>query len=153
MIIADLAQLPGRRYPARRLTQNLAGGASPIQTAHFALGHVTLDPDGGQVPWHNQEQEEVYFVLEGVGEMCVGEERQVLTSGQAAYIPPLVYHQITNVGAKPLRMIFCYGPAGDAAHWKQELAGSLPRAGSEAPPLPEGARPQWGSGAESRKRD
>jgi len=29
------------------------------------MGYVTLEPDGGQVPWHNQEQEEIYFVLEG----------------------------------------------------------------------------------------
>jgi hypothetical protein len=28
------------------------------------------------------------------------------------------------------------------AHWRQELSGTLPRAGVEAPPLPEGARPQ-----------
>ena len=34
------------------------------------------------------------------------------------------------------------GPAGDVAHWRQELDGTLPRAGVEAPPLPAGARPQ-----------
>jgi len=49
-----------------------------VQAAAFSMGYVTLEPNGGQVPWHNQEQEEVYFVLEGQGEMCLGEERQVL---------------------------------------------------------------------------
>ena len=142
MIIADLAQIAGRAYPARRRTQNLVGGASPIRAANFSMGFVTLDPDGGQVPWHNQEQEEVYFVVEGAGEMCLGAERQILTAGQAAYIPSGVFHQMTNVGRTPLKMIYCYGPAGDVAHWKQELAGTLPRAGLEAPPLPAGARPQ-----------
>jgi mannose-6-phosphate isomerase-like protein (cupin superfamily) len=24
------------------------------------------------VPWHNQEQEEIYFIVEGTGEMCLG---------------------------------------------------------------------------------
>jgi mannose-6-phosphate isomerase-like protein (cupin superfamily) len=142
MIIADLKEIPGRTYPARRRTQNLAGGASPIQTSNFALGHVTLEPNGGQVPWHDQEQEEIYLILEGEGEMCLGSERQTLRSGQAVYIPPRVFHQLTNTGATPLRMIYCYGPAGDVAHWRQELTGTLPRAGLEAPPLPEGARPQ-----------
>lgn len=141
--VADLKSIAGRRYPARRLTQNVAGGASPIQTENFALGYVTLDPDGGQVPWHNQEQEEVYFVLEGTGEMCLGNERQALSAGQAVYIPPRVFHQLTNTGKEPLRMIYCYGPAGDVAHWRQELAGTLPRAGVEAPELPAGARPQF----------
>jgi mannose-6-phosphate isomerase-like protein (cupin superfamily) len=142
MIIADLNQIEGRRYPARRRTQNLVGGASPIQATHFAVGNVTLDPNGGQVPWHNQEQEEVYFVIEGTGEMCLGDERTIVTSGQAVYIPSGVFHQLTNVGDTPLRMLYCYGPAGEVAHWRQELAGTLPRAGYEAPPLPPGAQPQ-----------
>jgi mannose-6-phosphate isomerase-like protein (cupin superfamily) len=142
VIISDLAHTAGRRYPARRLTQNIVGGASPIQAASFSLGHVTLDPNGGQVPWHNQEQEEIYFVLEGTGEMCLGDERMALTSGQAVYIPSLVFHQLTNTGGTPLRMIYCYGPAGDVAHWRQELAGTLPRAGVDVPSLPEGAQPQ-----------
>ncbi|CAG0928871.1 putative monooxygenase [Planctomycetaceae bacterium] len=142
MIIADLGVIEGRRYPARRRTQNLVGGVSPIQAMNFAMGHVTLDPNGGQVPWHNQEQEEVYYIIEGTAEMCLGEERQVLKTGQAAYIPPGVFHQITNIGFTPMRMIYCYAPGGDVAHWRQELSGTLPHAGQEAPPLPAGARAQ-----------
>ncbi|MGC8540763.1 MAG: cupin domain-containing protein [Phycisphaerae bacterium] len=142
MIIADLSQIAGRRYPARRKTQNVVGGASPIAATHFAMGFVTLDPGGGQVPWHNQQQEEVYFVLEGEAEMCLGAEKRILRSGQAAYIPSGVFHQITNIGSTAMKMIYCYGPAGDVAHWRQELEGTLPRAGVEAPPLPAGARPQ-----------
>ena len=142
MITADLGKIEGRCYPAGRRTQNLVGGVSDIQARHFAMGYVTLDPHGGQVPWHNQEQEEVYFVLEGKAEMCLGAERQILTGGQAAYIPPGVFHQISNLGSTAVKMLYCYGPSGDVAHWKQELAGTLPKAGLEAPPLPEGAIPQ-----------
>ena len=142
MIIANLNRIEGRTYPARRRTQNLVGGVSPIQAKSFCIGYVTLEPNGGQVPWHNQEQEEVYFVIEGTGEMCLGEERRTMTAGQAAFIPPGVFHQLTNTGDAPLLMIYCYGPAGDVAHWKQELEGTLPRAGVEAPPLPDGAHPQ-----------
>jgi mannose-6-phosphate isomerase-like protein (cupin superfamily) len=142
MITADLTQIPGRTYPARRRTQNLVGGASPIQAAHFSMGFVTLEPTGGQVPWHHQEQEEVYFIVEGTGEMCLGKERRAVHAGQAVFIPPGVFHQLTNTGAAPMIMIYCYGPAGDVAHWRQELDGTLPKAGVSAPPLPEGAAPQ-----------
>ena len=142
MIIADLNEIAGRTYPARRRTQNLVGGASPIQAMSFSMGYVTLEPDGGQVPWHNQEQEETYFIVHGTGEMCLGEERRTVSDGQAVWIPPGVFHQLTNVGADPLLMIYVYGPAGDVDHWKQELAGNLPKAGIDVPPLPEGARPQ-----------
>ena len=142
MIIADLSEIQGRTYPARRRTQNLVGGMSPIQATHFAMGNVTLEPDGGQVPWHNQEQEEIYFIVEGEGEMCLGSERRTIKAGQAAYIPSGVFHQLTNTGSIPMRMIYVYAPAGDVAHWKQELAGTLPVAGVDVPPLPAGAQPQ-----------
>ena len=149
MIIADLAENVGRSYPAGRRTQNLVGGPSPIQAKSFAMGCVTLEPRGGQVPWHNQEQEEIYLILEGEGEMCLGEERAAIKAGQAVYIPPKVFHQLTNTGATIMRMIYCYGPAGDVAHWHQELEGTLPRAGVDAPALPSGAQPQFtGSGKE-----
>jgi mannose-6-phosphate isomerase-like protein (cupin superfamily) len=139
MNIADLSKIEGRTYPARRRTQNVVGGASPIDATAFSMGYVTLEPNGGQVPWHNQEQEEVYFVLSGTGEMCLGQEKQTLTDGQAVYIPSGVFHQLTNIGDTPLTFIYVYGPAGDVDHWKQELTGSLPKAGVDVPPLPEGA--------------
>ncbi|RKX89756.1 MAG: cupin domain-containing protein, partial [Spirochaetes bacterium] len=93
MIVTDLSKIEGRTYPARRRTQNLAGGAAPIQTGQFSMGYVTLEPDGGQVPWHNHEQVEVYFVISGEGEMCLGEEMRELNTGQAVHIPPGIFHQ------------------------------------------------------------
>ena len=142
MTIADLSSIAGRTYPARRRTQNLVGGASPIQATNFSMGFVTLEPNGGQVPWHNQEQEEIYFVVEGTGEMCLGEERKTMSTGQAVYIPSRVFHQLTNTGDTPLTMVYCYGPAGDVAHgarnWKErcrERAGKRPRCRRRAPAM------------------
>ena len=140
MTLTDLATIAGRFYPARRRTQNIVGGVAPIQAKNFSVGMVTLDPKGGQVPWHNQEQEEVYVVIEGVGEMCLGEEVTELSPGMAVYIPCGVFHQLSNKGEIPLRMMYIYGPAGDVAHWRQELDGTLPKAGVDAPPLPKGAQ-------------
>ncbi len=142
MTCAELNEIQGPTYPARRRTQNLVGGVSPVQAKNFSMGNVTLEPKGGQVPWHNQEQEEVYFIVEGEGEMCLGEERMAVRTGQAVLIASKVFHQLTNTGDKPMRMIYVYGPAGDVAHWKQELEGTLPKAGIDVPALPAGAQPQ-----------
>lgn len=142
MVVADLSAIEGRVYPARRRTQNLVGGASPIRAQNFSMGHVQLEPHGGQVPWHNHVQEEIYFLLEGEAEICLGDERGAIHAGQAVYIPSGVFHQLTNRSTAPCRLLYCYGPAGDVAHWKQELEGTLPRAGQDAPPLPKGAAPQ-----------
>ena len=143
METVDLAQMDGRVYPAGRRTRNLVGGVSPLKASNFCMGYVVLEPNGGQVPWHNHEEEEVYFVVEGTGEMCVDAERQTLSAGQAVYIPSFAFHQMTNSGDTPLQMLYCYGPAGDVAHWRQELEGTLPQAGVDAPALPTGAHPQY----------
>jgi hypothetical protein len=49
---------------------------------------------------------------------------------------------LTNLSNVPTCFLYCYSPAGDVHHWMQELDGSLPRAGIDAPPLPEGASQQ-----------
>ena len=73
MIIADLAKLPGGTFPARRWGRGLVGQlGQPIAAKGFSMGYSILEPKGGQVPWHNQEQEEVYFIVQGEGEICVG---------------------------------------------------------------------------------
>jgi mannose-6-phosphate isomerase-like protein (cupin superfamily) len=143
MIISDINTQPGRHFPARRWGRNVVGGPSPIQAKNFQVGYIVLEPNGGQVPWHNQEQEEVYFILEGEAEFCLGEERQILKAGQAAYVPTRVYHQLSNnLKDKTTTFMYIYGPAGEVAHWHQELDGTLPKAGIDVPALPKGAYPQ-----------
>jgi len=142
MITTDIKKVKGRKYPAGRLTRQIAGGSSDIKPDNFCMGYVTLDPERGQVPWHVHDKEEVYFILSGVGEAVIGNEIKKIRGGEAVYIGSGIYHQITNISRTPLKMIYCYAPAGDVSHWKEELAGTLPRAGFEAPPLPAGASPQ-----------
>ena len=104
------------------------------------MGMVILEPQCGQVSWHNHEQEEVYMILEGSsGEICLGSERKTMHTEQAVYIQSDEFHQLTNTGDVPIKMLYCYGPAGQVTHWKQELEGTLPKAGKDVPPLPEGA--------------
>ena len=144
MIIADLAKIPGGSFPARRWGRGLVGQlGQPIPAKGFSMGYSILEPRGGQVPWHNQEQEEVYFIVQGEGEICVGTERSPIKAGQAVFMPPTLFHQLTNTGDEPMHMIYVYCPGGDVAHWRQELNGTLPKAGEGAiPPLPAGAQPQ-----------
>ncbi len=146
MIVADISQISGRQYPARRWTRAIVGKGLPIEAKNFCMGYVVLEPRGGQVPWHSHEQEEVYFLFDGVCEICVATERRTIHGGQAVYIPPNSYHQLTNIGEGRATLLYVYAPSGEVAHWRQELSGTLPRAGREAPPLPEGAWPQWTGG-------
>ncbi len=49
------------------------------------MGYVTLNLKAASAVAQS-EQEEVYFIVEGIGEMCLGQERQILKSGQAVFI-------------------------------------------------------------------
>ncbi len=80
--------------------------------------------------------------------MCLREERRILKGGQAVYIPPRVFHQLTNVGDKPAIMLYIFSPIGYVAHPDQELSETLPRAGVDVPPLPKGAQLQYNTGVE-----
>jgi mannose-6-phosphate isomerase-like protein (cupin superfamily) len=147
--VANINTIKPRTFPARRTSTNLVGGQSPVQAEGFCIGRVVLDARGGQVPWHNHEQEEIYHILTGEGEMCVGDEARMLRTGDVVYIPSGAFHQLTNTGKSPLEFIYCYSPAGDVAHWRQELEGTLPRAGVDAPELPPAAAAQYAANSAS----
>ena len=115
-----------------------------LDTDHLGVSYFQYEPGKRSAFGHrHKEQEEVYMVLQGRGEICVGDERREITAGQAVFLPPTVFHQLTNLGDTPLHMMYIYCPGGDVAHWRQELDGSLPPAGvGSTPPLPTGAQPQ-----------
>ena len=142
MIIADLYHIAGRTYPARRRTQNLVGGASRSRQPNFPSATSRWSPTAARCPGTTRNRKRSISSSKAPAKCAWARSGRCSTAGQAVYIPPGVFHQLTNIGDTPLRMIYCYGPAGDVAHWRQELDGTLPRAGIEAPPLPQGARPQ-----------
>ena len=141
MNVMDIEELSGTRYPAGRVTRPLVGGSSPIRAGNFAVGYVVLDPNGGQVPWHNHEPEEAYFIISGTGELCVGSEKRIIHTNQLGFVPPGEFHQLTNIGEVPLVMLYCCG-RGTVLHGRQELDGTLPVAGKDVPQVPPGARSQ-----------
>jgi mannose-6-phosphate isomerase-like protein (cupin superfamily) len=49
--------------------------------------------------------EEVYYILEGKGEILVGEETRLVGPGQLVYIPPQQLHTIRPAGDARLRWI------------------------------------------------
>jgi mannose-6-phosphate isomerase-like protein (cupin superfamily) len=55
--------------------------------------------------------EEIYYILEGTGEMQIGEELRRAGPGDAIAIPPGMVHTIRNVGDVTLRFLCCCAPA------------------------------------------
>ena len=78
----------------------------------FAVARV--EP-GGTTFLHRLETSEVYYILEGTGEMRINEETEFVAPGQAVYIPPRATQQITNTGEGELVFVCIVDPA-----WRKE---------------------------------
>lgn len=63
---------------------------------HLTLSKTTLKP-GQETRGHSHdEQEEVYFFIQGEGEMVLGEERFDVQEGSIVLIPKGKFHKVIN---------------------------------------------------------
>lgn len=122
MQIIKLSEVAGQRFPSGRWTRPLVGVTSPLQAEHFVTGYVVVHP-GGSIPAHEHDEEEVYIILKGQGEVKVAQDVCKIDGVAAVYIPPGHKHRLVNTGNTELEMMFIYAPAGVVAHWQQELKG------------------------------
>jgi len=123
MKIIKLADVAGDKFPAGRWTRVITG-AGKLEPKNFMMGYVVIFPNG-KVPMHEHENEEVYTVLKGSGEMHVGEEVQRMEAVSSVYIPPNQPHSLVNTGDEDLEMMFVYSPATIVDHWAHERKGEL----------------------------
>ena len=75
-----------------------------------SVAEASLAPGLSTDRHYHAESEEVYFVLEGVGEMDVDGARAVVRAGDAIPLRRGQRHQITNVGHEPLRFLCTCAP-------------------------------------------
>jgi uncharacterized cupin superfamily protein len=93
-----------RTFDARKAEVSLLIGAQK-------LGYnITEVPPGlTGFPMHNHHvNEELFFILEGSGEVRLGDERMPLRKGDFLACPPgdqTLAHQIINTGSEPLRYL------------------------------------------------
>ena len=85
---------------------------STIQELHHtalqSLAQATLDSGQTTQRHYHRRSEEIYFVLEGEGEMELAGERRTLGPGAAVLIPPGTWHEIR--ARQTLRFLCCCAP-------------------------------------------
>jgi uncharacterized cupin superfamily protein len=93
-----------RKFDASRAEVSLLIGAQKL-----GYNITEVPPGVTGFPLHNHRvNEELFFVLEGSGEVRFGEERMPLRKGDFLACPPgdqSVAHQIVNTGSVPLRYL------------------------------------------------
>jgi mannose-6-phosphate isomerase-like protein (cupin superfamily) len=82
-----------------------------MHAANQSLAEATLAPGQQTERHYHAASEELYYLLEGEGQMEVDGERSAVVPGDAILIPPGAWHQITATGASDLRFLCCCAPA------------------------------------------
>jgi mannose-6-phosphate isomerase-like protein (cupin superfamily) len=67
----------------------------------YSIAHAILEPGAASLPHRLKTSSEVYFILEGEGEMHIDSEQAKVVTGQAILIPPAP----GNTSATPGRWI------------------------------------------------
>ena len=75
-----------------------------------SLAEATLPPGGSTTKHYHSKMEEIYFILEGCGQMQIEKEIQEVQAGDAIGILPGQHHKLWNDGPKPLRLLCCCAP-------------------------------------------
>jgi mannose-6-phosphate isomerase-like protein (cupin superfamily) len=78
----------------------------------LAVTWVTVEPGSQQIA-HHHEPEQVYVIIQGMGEMQVGSETQLVHAGDLVYIPSNLAHGIVNTGDDVLTYISAATPPFD----------------------------------------
>ena len=63
---------------------------------------------------HKLKSSEVYYFIKGKGEMFIDDEKEVVGSGQAVYIPPDAVQKLKNTGDEDLIFLCIVDPAWNA---------------------------------------
>ncbi|MDY0166316.1 MAG: cupin domain-containing protein [Thermoguttaceae bacterium] len=80
-----------------------------------SLAEARIPPGTSTIPHHHVKTEEIYYVLEGLGEMRVGSDVRQVGPGDAIAIPPGASHALRNTGAHTLKILCCCAPAYEHA--------------------------------------
>lgn len=76
------------------------------ETRKLASSHVSVLP-GGKVPRHTHtDEEQVYYVLRGRGELELAGEIHALEPDTFVFIPLGSEHEVRNLGTEPLDYVY-----------------------------------------------
>ncbi len=86
-------------------------------------GEGSVPPLHAGPPLHVHSNEtELFFVLEGVLTVQIGEERFEVPAGGLAWLPPGIPHTFANLGQVPVRLTSVITPAGLEEMFAERLA-------------------------------
>ncbi len=109
MIVRSLEQAePFTTADGSTIRELLGLPTAPVRNQ--SLAEAALEAGQATERHYHAESEEIYYVVEGSGEMELDGERRPVAVGDAVLIPPRARHQI-RADAGGLRFLCCCAPA------------------------------------------
>jgi mannose-6-phosphate isomerase-like protein (cupin superfamily) len=91
-----------------------AGDAQANQLKGIArYGELTVEPGGASAVVVYANEEQIYFILEGVGTLLYGERQAPVKKNDFMYLPPGIRHGVANSSSQPLRLLVMGYRLGD----------------------------------------
>lgn len=85
-------------------------GLPTARVRNQSLAEATLEPGQATQRHYHGEAEEIYFLLEGTGELEIDGDEASVATGDAVLIPPGAWHSIQATGSERLRFLCCCSP-------------------------------------------
>jgi len=103
-------------------------------TKHTSMFDWTIPPEFATGLHIHRVQEETFYMLDGECEWWVSDQLVRATPGTYLFIPPGVPHNITNVSARPARVLMTVSPPGHERYFEElaKLASADPAPNAKA---------------------
>ena len=88
----------------------------------YSIAFAKLEPGKSSLPHRLKTSSEVYFILDGGGEMRIDSEQAIVRPGQAILIPPGSWQHIRNTGEVELKFLCIVSPMWRAEDEEVERA-------------------------------
>lgn len=77
-------------------------------SSDLSAGIAVCPPNTGNLCAHRHQQAEIYYIIEGEGEVTVEDVTKRVSTGSSVFIPSNAKHSIANVGSKSLRFFYVF---------------------------------------------
>src|SRR5688572_14558459 len=77
---------------------------------NVSVATIIIEPSRSSRAHFHRVMEEVYYFVDGVGEVILNNEVHTVRPGSAVYIPVGLMHQVKNTGTKQLRFLSIDSP-------------------------------------------
>lgn len=116
MLIHDIGTIPHARVIDRTILCELLHpdkhpGAAGLTCS---VAHAIVPPGESSLPHVLETSTELYYILDGCGEMHIGDETAMVRPGQIVLIPPRMRQYIKNTGADDLVFLCIVAPKWQA---------------------------------------